>query len=242
MLAVRYSLHETDSTWTLHEQDAPLLTPMGHSVATRHRPLAECILEGVRASNDQDELTPYSLQVWYLDFGRQVPVEHLRASVLSGLDRRWDVACNPPADARLAEGLRRAYRFADGDGSDEALRARVSRLSRRAMMTVAVFSARFQSARLGLLTVDPDTDRERLALGTCRQVGERRVGRSLVGDPRYLAPALGRREAFCRDSCLPRVAAHPEDDAALGLRRVARNCAVRSLLEGVRFFASFPDE
>ncbi len=68
------------------------------------------------------------------------------------------------------------------------------------------------------------------------------MGRSLVGDPRYLAPALGRREAFCRDSCLPRVAAHPEDDAPLGLRRVARNCAVRSLLEGARFFASFPDE
>jgi hypothetical protein len=242
MLAVRYSLHETDSTWTLHEQDAPLLTPMGHPVATRHRPLAERILEGVRASNDQDELTPYSLQVWYLDFGRQVPVGHLRASVLSGLDRRWDVASNPPADPRLAEGLRRAYRFADGDCSDAALRARVGRLSRRAMMTVAVFSARFQSARLGLLTVDPDTDRERLAFGTCRQVGERRVGRSLVGDPRYLAPALGRRDAFCRDSCLPRVAAHPEDDVTLGLRRVPRNCAVRSLLEGVRFFASFPDE
>jgi len=242
MLAVRYSLHETDSGWTLHEQDAPLLTPMGHPVATRHRPLAERILEGVRAANDQDELTPYSLHVWYLDFGRQVPLEHLRASVLSGLDRRWDVACNPPADPRLAEGLRRAYRFADGDGGDELLRARVSRLSRRALMTAAVFSARFQSARLGLLTLDADTDRERLALGTCRHVGERRVGRSLVGDPRYLAPALGRREAFCRDSCLPRVAGHPEDDASLGLRRVSRNCAVRSLFEGVRFFASFPDE
>ena len=52
MLAVRYSLHETDSGWTLHEQDAPLLTPMGHPVATRPRPLAQRILSGAFGPGD----------------------------------------------------------------------------------------------------------------------------------------------------------------------------------------------
>lgn len=242
MLSVRYSLQKTGPGWTLCERDAPLLTPMGHPVATVHRSLAERLLEGVRAANDQDDPTPFSLQVWYLDFGCRVPVEHLRASVLSGLDPRWDVACNAPADPRLSEGLRRAYRSNGEIWSDERTRERVDRLSRRALLTVAVFSARFQSARLGLLTIDPDTDRERLALGTCRLVAERRVGRGLHGDPRYLAPALGRREGFCRDHCLSRVAGHPEDDVAVGLPRSRRNCAVRNMLEGVRLFAGFPDE
>ena len=242
MLAVRYSLHKTESGWTVHEQDAPLLTEMGHPVATRHRPLAERMLEGVRAATDHDDPTPYSLQVWYLDFGRQVPVEHLRASVRTGLDTRWDVASNPPADPRLAEGLRRAYQLKGAEGLDDRLRARVRRLSRRALLAVAVFSARFQSARLGLMTVDAGTDLERLGFGTCRYVAERRVGRSLHGDPRYLGPTLARRESFCRDHCLTRISGHPEDDVALGLPRSARNCAVRSLLEGVRLFASFPDE
>jgi len=242
MYAVRYSLHETDSQWTIHEGDVPLLTPMGHPVATRHPRLAERLLEGVRAANDHDDPTPYSLQVWYLDFGRQLPVDHLRALVLSVLDTRWDVGLNPPADPRLAEGLRRAYQGQGAKGLDDPLRVRVGRLSRRALLTVAVFSARVQSARLGLITIDAGTDLERLALGTCRYVAERRVGRGLQGDPRYLGPALARREGFCRDHCLTRIAGHPEDDVALGLPRSARNCAVRGLLEGVRLFASFPDE
>ena len=242
MFAVRYSLHETDSQWTIHEGDVPLLTPMGHPVATRHPRLAERMLEGVRAANDHDDPTPYSLQVWYLDFGRQVPEDHLRASVRTGLDTRWDVASNPPTDPRLAEGLRRAYQLKGPEGLDNQLRARVDRLSRRSLMAVAVFSARFQSARLGLMTVDAGTDLERLAFGTCRYVAERRVGRGLQGDPRYLGPALARREGFCRDHCLTRIAGHPEDDFAFGRPRSARNCAVRGLLEGVRLFASFPDE
>ena len=242
MLAVRFSLQESGSGWTLYEQDVPHLTPMGHPVATVHRPLAERLLEGVRAQNEQDTPTPYSLQVWYLDFGRRVPVEHLRASVLTGLDPRWDVASNPPADPRLAEGLRRAYQRKVSRDVDERLRDRVQRLSRRALLTVAVFSARFQSARLGLLTIEPDVDPERLAVGTCRLVGERRVGRSLHGDPRYLLPTLDRRESFCREHCLSRVCGHPEDDEALGRSRSARNCGVRGMLEGVRFFASVPDE
>ena len=242
MFAVPYRLHEADSQWTIHEGDVPLLTPMGHPVATRHPRLAERMLEGVRAANDHDDPTPYSLQVWYLDFGRQLPVDHLRAWSLPASTRAgtWRPtlprtrasrrACGGPTRAQGAEAL------------DDQLRARVGRLSRRALLTVAVFSARFQSARLGLMTVDAGTDLERLALGTCRYVAERRVGRGLQGDPRYLGPALARREGFCRDHCLTRIAGHPEDDVALGHPRSARNCAARGLLEGVRLFASFPDE
>jgi hypothetical protein len=70
MYAVRYSLHETDSQWTIHEGGVPLLTPMGHPVATRHARLAERMLEGVRAASDHDDPTPYSLQVWYSRGGR----------------------------------------------------------------------------------------------------------------------------------------------------------------------------
>ncbi len=228
MLSVRYSLQETGPGWTLYEQDAPLLSPMGHPVATVHRSLAERLLESVRTANDQDDLTPFSLQVWYLDFGCRVPVEHLRASVLSGLDPRWDVACNAPADPRLSEGLRRAYRSNGEIWSDGRTRERVDRLSRRALLTVAVFSARFQSARLGLLTIDTDTDRERLALGTCRLVAERRVGRGLHGDPRYLAPALGAAREL-----LPRPLPEPRRRTPGG-RRGGRAAAQPAQLRGAK--------
>jgi hypothetical protein len=244
MLAPRYNLTETTEGWTVFEQDAPLLTPMGHPVASRHRALAERILEGARAAGElaHDQPTPYSLQIWYRDFGSRVPVDHLRASVLNSLHPRWDVACNPPQDARLAEAARRAYGAELACAEPERLASRVDALARRPLLTVAVFSARFQSARLGLKVVDGAYDLERLSLGLCAFVAERRVGRGLHGDPRYVAPADGVRESFCRDHCLARIAPHPDDDTALGLRRSARNCGMRQLLEGVRFFASFPDE
>jgi len=214
---------------------------VGAPVQTRHRALAERILVDALHAEGHDDPTPYSLQTWYLDFGRRVPVDHLQMSVLMALDPRWDVACNAPADPRLAAALRQAHQDGDAEATGR-LRVQVETLSRRALLTVAVFSARFQSARLGLKTIDASIDLTRLGFGTCRFVAERRVGRSLHGDPRYFVPLLGRREGFCHDHCLTRVASHPDDDAPAGTPRSAGNCAMSHLLEGVRFFASFADE
>jgi hypothetical protein len=244
MLSPRFHLMETREGWTVYERDAPLLTPMGHPVTSRHHALAERILEGARAAGEvgHDQPTPYSLQIWYRDFGTRVPLDHLRSSVRNSLHPQWDLACNPPRDSRLAAAALQAYDAAWGYTDPERLRARVDGLARRPLLTVAVFCARFQSARLGLRVIDKDVDLECLCVGMCALVAERRVGRSLHGDPRYVVPAQGLRESFCRDHCLPRIAPHPNDDTALGLRRSARNCGMRRLLEGVRFFASFPDE
>jgi hypothetical protein len=237
-----YSLLEIEGSWKLCADGQPTRTPMGLVVQTRHLALAERLLETARRGDQPDDLTPHRLQLRYLDFGLRVPLKHLESLVVAALDPRWDVACKPPEDPDLAEALRRGYQLTGADGDIAQLRAHVKRLSRRALTTIAVFSARFQSARLGLKAIDPETDVERLAVGTCRLVAERRVGPTLEGDPRFLVPPVGEREGYCRDHCLPTIAGDPAHDAPVRAPRDARSCWTRRLLEGARFFASFADE
>jgi len=73
-------------------------------------------------------------------------------------------------------------------------------------------------------------------------VAEQRIGHALGGDLRYHAPWRGRRQPFCADHCLPAVGARPAEDQPCRPSRTSADCGMLEILEGFRFFASFPDE
>lgn len=226
MLAPGYVLIEAGVGWVLAETGGrPLLTPMGHRVASRHRALAERLLDDVGSLGTEATFppTPYTLQVAYQDFGRSIPLAQVRASVLAGIDPRWDVISQLPADPGAAAALRSAYQISDADGDIDALKRQVDVLPLRALVAVMVFSAHFRSAVLGLKVVGVRADLDRLARGMCSHVlgdGGETVGRQL-----------------CSESGEQAAAARP------GSRRITpHSCGVRRVLEGFRFFASFPEE
>ena len=223
--------------------DDPPMTPLGHPVVSRHDALSERIREDLRAYGREALFPPsaYRLQVLYLDFGGNAPKEHLVESVLRALDVPREAAAPAVSDPRLLEAEREAF----GDLDDESVTRvgeRVARLSRRALVTALVFNAHFWNVRLALEVVGGEKPLERVALGTCAFVAERRTGRSLGGELRYYAPIRERRQAFCADHCLPGVGPLPSDDRPCLPPRTAVDCGMLRILEGFRFFASFPEE
>jgi hypothetical protein len=109
-------------------------------------------------------------------------------------------------------------------------------------MTALVFNAHFWNVRLALEVVGGDQPLERIVLGICAFAAERRIGRGLGGDLPYYAPLRERREAFCSDHCLPAIGPRPSDHRPCLPPRTAVDCGMLRVLEGFRFFASFPEE
>ena len=219
----------------------PPRTPLGHEVVSCHPALCERIREDLRAYGRavHSPSSAFRLQALYLDFGRLGLPEHLAESVRRALDVPRDAAGLP--DLRLREAER--HFFGGLDDEDVArMHQRVARLSRRALMTALAFNAHFWNMRLALEIVGGVDPLEGAALGTCALVAERRIGRSLGGDLRYLVPLRERREAFCSDRCLPAIGPHPSDDRPSPSPRTPADCGMVRILEGFRFFASFPDE
>jgi hypothetical protein len=199
----------------------PPWTPLGKPVVSRHEALSRRIREdwGVHGHEGHLPSSAYRLQALYLDFGRLAAAEQLAASVRSALDE---------AGARDEERARASERV---DG-----------LSRRALVTVLVFNAHFWNVKLALEVVGGNVGLEGATLGTCAFVAERRIGRGLGGDLRYYAPLAERLEAFCSDHCLPAIGSHPSEDLPCHPPRTPADCGMLRILEGFRFFASFPDE
>ncbi len=119
---------------------------------------------------------------------------------------------------------------------------RLAPLSARALVTALAFNAHFWNVHLALEVVGSSQPLEGAALGSCAFVAEHRIGRSLEGDLRYYAPRRERREAFCNERCLPAIASHPSEDRPCLPARTGADCGMLGILEGFRFFASFPDE
>lgn len=213
-------LATSSAGWTLLEHERPVLTPLGVPVGSRYHPLALRMLENVRTFGGHALLppTPYGLQVLYLDFARAVPSAQLAPVALSCLEGRGGAWPDP-----------------------EARRRAVARLSARALLAMLAFDAQFERPQTGLDVVTGGADLDRLAAGLCAFVAERRIGSGLGGDPRYYAPVTDRDEDFCREICLPTIAPVPSGDAGC-LERTPSRCGMRRILEGFRFFASFPEE
>jgi hypothetical protein len=221
----------------------PPLTPLGHPVVSRYDPLAQRIREDlqVHGSNARFPSSAFRLQSLYLDFGRVALAEHLRDAVLRAIEDARDVARVPPQDPGLLKS--EGSLFGEFEKEDSArVSQRLARLSRRALMAALVFDAHFWNVRLALEVVAGDGPLESAALRTCAFVAERRTGRSVAGDLRYYAPFRERREDFCSDRCLPSIGPRPSDDRPCLPRRTAADCGMLRILEGFRFFASFPDE
>ncbi len=221
----------------------PPLTPMGRLVASRFPALAERIREDWRAHGHESHLpsSAYRLQALYLDFGRSAPAGVLAGSLLRLLDDPRNAARSLFGDPRLLEADRHSFgALLDEDAT--RIGQRLARLSARALVTALAFNAHFWNIRLALEVVGSSEPLERAALGTCAFVAERRVGREVGADLRYYAPLRERREAFCNECCLPAVGAHPSDDRPCVPPRTGVDCGVLGILEGFRFFASFPDE
>jgi hypothetical protein len=215
---------------------------MGHPVVSCFGALSRRILEDWRVHGYESHLpsSAYRLQALYLDFGRAALAEHQAASVLRLLEAPRDAA-GAATDPRLLEAERESF----GDLLDDDLARvteRVARLSRRALMTALAFNAHFWNMRLAIEVVGGEHPLERPALGTCAFVAERRIGRGLTGDLRYYASVRERREAFCSDHCLPAIGPRPSDDRPCLPPRTPADCGMLLILEGFRFFASFPDE
>jgi hypothetical protein len=219
-VAEPWRLAALSAGWMLLENDQPVRTPLGAPVGSRYRPLARRMLENVRNFGGHALLppTPYGLQVLYLDFARSVPSAQLAPVVLSCLEGRGGAWPDP-----------------------EARRQAVARLSTRALLAILAFDAQFERPQTGLDVVTGRADLDRLAAGLCAFVAERRIGSGLGGDPRYYAPVTDRNEDFCRELCLPTIAPVPSGDGECP-ERTASRCGTRRILEGFRFFASFPEE
>ena len=221
----------------------PPPTPMGHPVVSRYAALAERIREDWKLHGHESHLpsSAYRLQALYLDFGRSAPAGLLAGSIVRLVDDPRNAARSLVGDPRLLEADRHSFgTLLEGDAT--RVGQRLAGLSGRALVTALAFNAHFWNVRLALAVVGTSQPLEKAALGTCTFVAERRVGRSVQGDLRYYAPVRERREAFCNDCCLPSIASHPSEDRACRPPRTGADCGVLRILEGFRFFASFPDE
>jgi hypothetical protein len=209
-----WRLSASPAGWTLFEHDQPVRTPLGAPVGSRYRPLARRMLENIRSFGGHSLLppTPYGLQVLYLDFARSLPAGQLAPVVRSRLQGHGRTPDDP-----------------------------LARLSTRSLLAVLAFDAQFENPHAGLDVVAGAADLDALAAELCAFVAERRIASGLEGDTRYFAPVAERDEDFCREHCLPTIAPHPSEDRVC-LTRTPSRCGTRRMLEGFRFFASFPEE
>jgi len=221
----------------------PPPTPMGQPMVSRYPALSERIREDWTLHGHESHLpsSAYRLQALYLDFGRSAPAGVLAGSIVRLLGDPRNAARSLVGDPRLLEADRHSFGTLLEDDAMQVGR-RGARLTQRALVTALAFNAHFWNVRLALVVVGDSQPLERAALGTCAFVAERRVGRSVGGDLRYYAPVRERRESFCNDCCLPAIASHPSDDRSCVPPRTGADCGVLRILEGFRFFASFPDE
>jgi hypothetical protein len=220
----------------------PPLTPMGHPAVSRFPALDERIRQDWTLQGHESHFpsSAYRLQALYLDFGRSAAVGVLAGSLLRLLDDPRNAARSLFGDPRLLDADRHAF-GALLEEDTTRVGQRMAGLSARALVSALALNAHFWNIRLALEVVGGAQPLEKAALGTCAFVAERRVGRSVEGDLRYYAPRE-RREAFCKDCCLPAIALHPSEDRACVPPRTGADCGVLGILEGFRFFASFPDE
>jgi hypothetical protein len=234
-----WRLAASSAGWTLFEHDQPVRTPLGAPVGSRHHPLARRMLENVRSFGGPALLppTPYGLQVLYLDFARSVPAAHLSRVVLSCLEGRRRL----PDDLRPVAAARATSAVDARETDPEVRRQAVAGLSTRSLLAVLAFDAQFENPQAGLDVITGRADLDGLAAGLCAFVAERRIASGLEGDPRYYAPVAERDEDFCREHCLPTIAPLPSEDREC-LARTPSRCGTRRMLEGFRFFVSFPEE
>jgi len=218
----------------------PPRTPLGNPLVSRFEVLSQRIQADLRAfgSGPHSPCSAYRLQTLYLDFGCKAKAQELIDSVVQAFEAPHPGTA-AARDPRLLEAARRSV--ADLDDLTR-WRGRLPHLSRRALTTALVFDAHFWNIRLALEVVAGERALERFATATCAFVAEQRVGHGLEGDPHYYPPLREREPEVCYESCLPAVRPGSSENPPGPPICSQGSCGMLRVLEGFRFFASFPDE
>lgn len=227
------SVQQFDAWWAVLSDGAPVRTPMGTPVVSRHRALAEEAAADVGryGADPTAKTTTFSLQASYLDFGLRVRREVLEENTAA----IWpdDLFVQRPADPALAEALLALWGEAalDRAGFREALRGATLRQLLSAMTAGHVL----RSAVLGHLVVTTDRPLAPLARGACGRhyaALAARLGGAGSGPGRHVPTEM--EEPFCEACC--RGDAEETDASFRAL------CAISPLFEKLRRWSSFPEE
>jgi hypothetical protein len=217
---------------------APVRTPMGTPVVSRHRALAEEAAEDVEryGTDPTAKTTTFSLQASYLDFGLRVKREVLEENTAA----IWpdDLFVRRPADPELVVTLEALWGKVELDraGFRGALRGATLRQVMAAMTAGQVL----RSAVLGWIVVSTDRDLVPLTLGACGRHFSSVRARAERGTELMDAGGAVRHEPtgmdgdYCAGTCC--ADGGGADDA------FAARCALHPLLDKLRRWAAFPEE
>jgi hypothetical protein len=222
--------------WAVVTGEAPLRTPMGTPVVSRHRALAEEVAADVGrwGADPTAKTTTFSLQASYLDFGLRVKREVLEENTAA----IWpdDLFVRRPEDARLAAVVAGAWGpppALDRAAFREALRA----LTLRRLVASMTAGHVLRSAVLGwrvVTTPDPLEPAARAACGRWLGGVALAAGLDPAGAAARRHVPTGLDEPFCA-----RCVAAPAGGSVEGF---AARCALHPLLDKLRRWAAFPEE
>jgi hypothetical protein len=217
---------------------APVRTPMGTPVVSRHRPLAEEVAADVAryGVDPTAKTTLFSLQASYLDFGLRVKREVLEENTAA----IWpdDLFVRRPADPELAVTLEALWGKPELDRP--AFRGALRGATLRQLMATMTAGQVLRSAYLGWIAVTTDRDLVPLTLGACgrhfsaiRARAERGTG-TIDGGGTVRHEPTEMDGAYCAGVCC---ATGGGPDEAFPAR-----CALHPLLDKLRRWAAFPEE
>jgi hypothetical protein len=232
------SVRRSGDWWVLLDGEAPLRTPGGSPVVSRHRELAEEMAADVErhGADPMAKVSTFSLQASYLDFGIPVRREALEENAAS----IWpdDLLVVRPTRPAFAEPLLRLWGTPPTDRA--AVRESLRALTLRQLMATLMAGNVLRSAALGVRVVTTDDDLAPLARGACErafvalgagEVPERGQVRKDGSKGRFRPVDMD--ETTCTACCAGAV---PERE------RFLAGCAVASLLGILRRFAAWPEE
>ncbi len=210
--------------WVVKDGDAPVRTPGGTPLVSRHRALLDEVAADVArwGPDPTRKTTTLSLQASYLDFGIPVRREVLEENTAS----IWpdDLLVHRP---RGAEGAALLALWGPPGPDRVAFRDALRALTLRQLMATRTAGRVLHSAALGLRVVCSADGLAPLAVGACgvRFPGARHV-------------PTERDEPFCDGPCRAAAPAGVPGDAAAFQDR----CALLPLLDKMRRWAAFPEE
>ncbi|HSN14017.1 MAG TPA: hypothetical protein VLT61_05255 [Anaeromyxobacteraceae bacterium] len=231
---MKVSVAQFGEWWALVSAEGAVRTPMGTPVVSRHRALLDEVAADVMrwGTDPTAKTTTFSLQASYLDFGLRVKREVLEENTAA----IWpdDLYVQRPAGPELAQALRALWPEVAFDRAAfrEALRA----LPLRKLMAAMTAGQVLRSAVLGREVVTTAAGLVPLTRGACGRSFDALQARTPPGavtpSRRHVPTQMD--DAYCAGvCCAPGVG--PDAD-------FAARCALFPLLDGMRRWASWPEE
>jgi hypothetical protein len=235
---MKVEVSQVGAWFAVVSEGAPVRTPMGTPVVSRHRALAEEVAADVERHgvDPTAKTTMFSLQASYLDFGLRVKREVLEENTAA----IWpdDLFVKRPEAPELAVTLEALWGKLGLDRP--TFRAALRGATLRQVMAAMTAGQVLRSAVLGWLVVTTGRDLTPLTLGACgrhfsalRAAAERGAGTIDAGGTVRHEPT-GMDGEYCAGVCC---APGGGPDEAF-----ARRCALYPLLDELRRWSAFPEE